>query len=77
MRVEYKNALTNELPNLRLLYQQNYNKLKDIIRLNNFFTSDIRDTRIHFTKRACFCFSELTLALFRLTRVLFIGLKSC
>ena len=28
------------------------------------------------TKRACFCFSELTLALFRLTRVLFIGLKS-
>ena len=27
------------------------------------------------TKRACFCFSGLPLAFFRLTRVLFIGLK--
>ena len=52
----------------KIEHSTRYNKLKDIIRLNNFFTSDIRETRIHSTKRACFCFSELTLALFRLTK---------
>ena len=35
----------------------------------------IRHKRHRNTKRACFCFSEPTLAFFRLTRVLFIGLK--
>ena len=35
----------------------------------------IRHKRHRNTKRACFCFSEPTLAFFRLTRVLFRGLK--
>ena len=36
--------------------QYKIQQTEDIIRLNNFFTSDIRNTRIHFTTRACFYF---------------------